>query len=549
MAIRVLIDDGWNYEVTHAVGKLSEWLAVEITRFSSALSLRETICIGTIRDGWIADILRKAPEASAEIDNVGDEGYVVEHIEDTILIIGNTAAGVANGVYAFVRELRKRRSKAPFDLGYPFVGKPSFRTRGVYASGLPWRLTKLTLDTWPLSDWKRYLDFLRCTGANIIKIYLWPMQFYHPDYEESFPNRWRYEMLEEALEHAQRIGLRTVVGFTFNTSPPYIYLKHPEARAVEHEYYGIDLCWTRGKELIVPFQNYIIQRFSHVTNDFALWFVDPGLCLCEECKFRGDTDVLLDAIRTYRNTVVECNTSSRLALVARGLPGDLGAILDEMTDGTLTIAGDLPAIVGKKRFDPVMFNCTLSPEAGLEGDALLFPNPMFSQIDDILDQIENTQAHGYLGYRVTPYTRFICDYALLRKLWQRDLPPEDIAFEIATQMCTDENDITKFAETILLIDEWWRREERDVPMLEQIEKSLCELASEEGSEKDRFETLCDSIGVLQLLTRIRNSEEVYEEVYTRMRESPIFQGYTIDESWINRGQAVVRDRIRWWTGR
>ena len=41
----------------------------------------------------------------------------------------------------------------------------------------------------------------------------------------------------------------------------------------------------------------------------------------------------------------------------------------------------------------------------------------------------------------------------------------------------------------------------------------------------------------------------YEEVYLKMLKSPIFQGYTLDESWISRGKAIVRDRIRWWTDR
>lgn len=549
MAGNILVIEGCDYEVMHAIGKLSGWLDLEATRFNSTLSTQKAICIGAKSEDWIADILSRVPEVSVQIDKVGGEGYIIERIEDSILITGNTVAGVANGVYAFLRELQKRGSKDPFPSNFSIVEKPSFKIRGIYGSGLPWRLTKLTLDTWMLSDWIRYLDFLRCSGANIVKIYLWPTQFYHPDYEESYPNKWRYEMLEEALGHAQRIGLRAVVGFTFNTTPPFVYLKHPEARAVEHEYYGIGLCWTRGKELIVPFQNYIIERFSHVTNDFALWFVDPGLCLCEDCKLRGDTDILLDAISTYRKTIFEYDASSRLALVARGMPGDLEAILNEMPNGTLMIAGDLAKISRKKRFNPVHFNCTLSPEAGLEGDALLFPNPMFSQIEDIIRQIDNTKAHGYLGYRVTPYTRFICDYALLRKLWQRDLSPEEIAFEIATQICSNRDNSLKCAETILSINEWWRQEERDLHVLKKIEENLCELVSKEERGNDRFETLRESISILQLLTRIGNSDEVYEEVYLKMRESPIFQGYTLDESWIIRGEAIVRDRIRWWTGR
>ncbi len=549
MAEQLLVVEGCDYEVMHAIGKLSEWLDLEATLFNSTLSAQKAICIGVKSEAWIADILLKAPGVSGELDKVGDEGYIVKRIEDNILITGNTVAGAANGVYSLLRELRKRGSKVPFSSDFSAVEKPSFPIRGIYGSGLPWRLTKLTLDTWLLSDWTRYLDFLRCSGANIVKIYLWPTQFYHPDYEDSYPNKWRYEMFEEALGYAQRIGLRTVVGFTFNTTPPFIYLENPEVRAVEKWYHGIDLCWTRGKEQIVPFQNYIIERFSHVTNDFALWFADPGLCLCEDCKSRGDTDVMLDVIRTYRKTVYECDASSRLALVTRIIPGDLDVILNEVPDGTLMITANLAEISAKDRFAPVQFSTVLGPEGGMERDALLFPNPMFSQIEGIIQQINETKAHGSLGYRVTPYTRFICDYVLLRKLWQRDYKPEELAFEIATQMCSTRENSLKFAETILLINEWWQTEERDLLLLKRIEETLDELASKEEREKDRFETLRDSLCVLHLLTRIRNSEDVHEEVYLKMRESPIFQGYTLDESWIGRGKAIVRDRIRWWTSR
>ena len=67
-----------------------------------------------------------------------------------------------------------------------------FATRGVYASSIPWNIAPLTTDTWSLDDWKWYLELLNAAGCNLLKLYIWPTQYFHPDEPGLACNEWRY---------------------------------------------------------------------------------------------------------------------------------------------------------------------------------------------------------------------------------------------------------------------------------------------------------------------------------------------------------------------
>ena len=52
----------------------------------------------------------------------------------------------------------------------------------------------------------------------------------------------------------------------------------------------------RGKDRILPYQEYLIETFADVADSFVLWFADPGACICSEC--RDYLRVMLDALHT-----------------------------------------------------------------------------------------------------------------------------------------------------------------------------------------------------------------------------------------------------------
>ncbi|MDH7571266.1 MAG: GNAT family N-acetyltransferase, partial [Armatimonadota bacterium] len=71
--------------------------------------------------------------------------------------------------------------------------------RGVLLDPLPFGLTHLTPDTWTADEWRSYLDFLHIAGANLVMVFVWPSQYYHPDVPATLPNAWRLGVLREAL--------------------------------------------------------------------------------------------------------------------------------------------------------------------------------------------------------------------------------------------------------------------------------------------------------------------------------------------------------------
>ena len=89
-------------------------------------------------------------------------------------------------------------------------------------------------------------------------------------------NEWRYRVWREALAYARVMGMETWVGFSTGTVPPSTWLRHPELRAQDVHYTGITLCWRRGKERILPFQEHLIDSFADVADSFVFWFADPG---------------------------------------------------------------------------------------------------------------------------------------------------------------------------------------------------------------------------------------------------------------------------------
>ena len=185
-----------------------------------------------------------------------------------------------------------------------------YAIRGVYASSIPWNIAPLTTDTWTLDDWKWYIELLNAAGCNLLKLYIWPTQYYHPDEQELASNAWCYQVWYEALAYARVMGMETHVGFSSGTVPPSTWLRYPALRAKDVNYTGITFCWQRGKDSILPYQEYLIDTFADVVDSFVLWFADPGACICSEC--RDYLRVMLDALHTLsividgRATVTAC---------------------------------------------------------------------------------------------------------------------------------------------------------------------------------------------------------------------------------------------------
>ena len=266
-----------------------------------------------------------------------------------------------------------------------------FSVRGVYASSIPWNIAPLTTDTWNLEDWKWYIELLNAAGCNLLKIYIWPTQYYHPDELSLACNAWRYPVWHDALAYARVMGMETYVGFSTGTVPPSVWLRFPQLRAEDVNYTGITLCWQRGKEQILPFQDYLIDTFADVTDSFVLWFADPGACVCSDC--RDYLRVMMNAFSTLSDRIdgranitlcpwwIESIEAGRLGFDSH--PNLRHRLATEIPDGNRVIVQSTEYetidIMREHGLDPLPLAFFLDPEGGFESNNIL-PEPKFRQM-------------------------------------------------------------------------------------------------------------------------------------------------------------------------
>ena len=438
-----------------------------------------------------------------------------------------------------------------------------YTIRGVYASSIPWNIAPLTTDTWNLNDWKWYIELLNAAGCNLLKLYIWPTQYYHPDEPELASNAWRYQVWHDALAYARVMGMETHVGFSSGTVPPLAWLRYPQLRAEDVNYTGITLCWQRGKERIMPYQEYLIDTFADVADSFVLWFADPGACICSEC--RDYLRVMLDALHTLsividgRAAVTACpwwieniedgrngfaphpNLRRR---IAAELPKGSAVIIRSVEYETIDIMREHGLI-------PLPLAFFLDPEGGFESNNVL-PEPKLQQIDAWLEKGLAEKHTASLAYRLTPYTQYPGDYYFFRRQLNPTQSRESILTELGEYVCNPQrreefrDEGTHFASAVESLDRWWSdRAEQD---LDDAVVGLDALTE----RHDSVRTLADAATLLRRLScglGDQSLEAFTEDLRFQMSPMPIFRGLTLDYLWSGRAQAFLQLRVQNWLNR
>ena len=438
-----------------------------------------------------------------------------------------------------------------------------FAVRGVYASGIPWNIAPLTTDTWSFDDWKWYLELLNAAGCNLLKLYIWPTQYYHPDEPELAPNAWRYQVWREALAYARVMGMETCVGFSTGTVPPSTWLRHPELRAQDIHYTGITLCWRRGRERILPYQEHLIDSFADVTDRFIPWFADPGACICPEC--RDYLGVMLDSLHTLadaigsRTAVGACLWWSEQMEAGRNgfapHPDLRRRLAAELPEGTAVITNsseyETIDIMREQGLAPLPLAFFLDPEGGFES-ANILPEPKLGQIDAWLEKGLGERHTASLAYRLTPYTQFPGDFYFFRRQLNPAQSRESVLTELGEYVCNPRqgegsgNEGRQFAAAVESLEQWWgRRREHD---LGEAVSGLTSLAKSRRSVK----ALADAASLLRLLSGglgNQSLEGFTEDLRLQMSTMPVFRGLTLDHLWSGRARAFLQLRVENWLHR
>ena len=438
-----------------------------------------------------------------------------------------------------------------------------YTIRGVYASSIPWNIAPLTTDTWNLDDWKWYIELLNAAGCNLLKVYIWPTQYYHPDEPGLTSNAWRYQVWHDALAYARVMGMETHVGFSSGTVPPLTWLRYPQMRAEDVNYTGITLCWQRGKERILPYQEYLIDTFADVADSFVLWFADPGACICSEC--RDYLRVMLDTLHTLSKVIdgraavtvcpwwIENIEAGRNGFAPH--PNLRHRIATELPEGSAVIIRSVEYetidIMREHGLVPLPLAFFLDPEGGFESNNVL-PEPKLQQIDAWLEKGLEEKHTASLAYRLTPYTQYPGDYYFFRRQLNPTQLRESILTELGEYVCNPQrreefrDEGTHFASAVESLDRWWSdRRESD---LDDAVTGFNALTETHDSVRD----LADAATLLQRLSHglgNQSLEEFTEDLRLQMSPMPVFRGLTLDYLWSGRAQAFLQLRVQNWLNR
>lgn len=364
--------------------------------------------------------------------------------------------------------------------------------------------------------------------------------------------------------------MTTNVGFSSGTVPPSSWLKYPELRADDVWYTGITLCWKRGKERLLPYHEYIFDRFADVADSFVVWFVDPGACKCDLC--RNYLPVMLDAFHTLKDRLGDRAEMSMspwaLKMIEEGGGGfaphpNLSRNLSaEVPDGTRVLIHSerhkTIRIMSDAGLVPLPMAFFLDPEGGYESSKVL-PEPKLGVIDDWLDKAQSEGQTSALGYRLTPYTQYPSDYYYFRRQLNPRESRETLLIELGELTCNPQRRTElkgcpeRFVAALEALERWWVS--RDDAELDGVVPELDALGREVAGDEDINSPLRHLSDAATLLQRLaagpgdRSLDEFAESLRVELSPMPIFRGLTLEYLWKERARTFLGLRVGQWLKR
>jgi len=437
----------------------------------------------------------------------------------------------------------------------------ALRWRGIYLHPIPYGLRHLTADTFLLEEWQEYLRLIQGAGANFIKVFIWPHQYYHPRHPETAQNRFYWEILRQALAYAREIGLRTYVGLSYNLAPPYESYRHPEWLAPDAAYPGVTFCWQKAKALIKEYAAQTMAFFESTTDGYVLWFHDPGFCTCRQCNPFERTAP--DVIQTYRDllpkgkqllfSLWQVEALSRGEFGAKPSPNLPQLLLDAVERDSPVFLPEIQSDLWEKALlaglQPVHFAFFLDPEEGTERYSI-WPQPRFKQVLNTVQAVREAGGAGVMGYRLTPYTQFASDYVLLQAGSKERLDLAQALRALALHLLPGPRQSTNRDNLVRAI--WHLDNALDYGKANALHQASKQLALLRPPFPTRFPLALQQVtSVFSQMARLgrkeKKPEAVARELLATMEGYEYFQAYTYDKVWPNtRAYDLLIPRVRWW---
>jgi len=523
---------------------------------------------------------------SPQDPEIGAQGYTIRSTnEGGITIRGNTAEGAANGVYTFLRTLMIEHRKDPFSRQWDIEEKPQFSVRVMqvapYRFGGSYGFAALSPDRWSLEEWKAYVDFMRL--CNMTTLCMVSGRSYHPDYPNSWREKWRFEVWKQVMDYCHQVGLKFNWMMAPNMVPEQCFWDNPDKRTVaDNAWWGSALIWSKAKDLILKNNRFMLEYFRGLdgleliyTDGGAHWDEpDPAGYLADSTRsyMQLMKEVGNDASFVYWNWLLDyeskVGTPDALAKknpkfltvqddVLPQLPKNVGWLDASM----LTLVQDFGRNIRSRGNPPLREGLLIGKENGFrpvieffwymnpEFSANIFPHPFIQRaIQEAQYARDEVGADGAMGYRLAPPCKFIDDYVYFRVTSDPSLTQEQIVNELAGLLCEKPESQAQVKEAIHTLEQFWTS--RKLEDIEKAEKLFRELQPIEHSKELQYV----SNGVTFLTYVIRMAQprvtpaqknQLKMQLYQTVKPMYIFQGLTADIVWLPEAVRFFNAKVDW----
>ncbi len=524
-----------------------------------------------------------------EQPGIGDQGYKIKSTNNKeILITANTTEGATNALYTMIRELIVSGDKDPFTREWDVEEQPYFKNRGMgIAMYSMWGYRNIDPEGWTFEEWKEYIDFMRLFNVNLIIPIVWHM--YNPDIPHTQRFKPLYEMLRKVMLYSQGLGMKFHLHTAFNAVPTSLWFQYPQYRARQGiNFFGSGFCWSRAKDYILKLHRYMLDYFREM-DGLQLMFTDGGaMSNCPDCQ-ENYINIMLDAVKEHQRLLDEVGSSAEIIFwnwnAGNIWPQDRDRLLKSLPPGISFV--DMPAhewrkfvINASKRSEsysqssirehaqeflrrPLCESLQEASQTGFKATNLFyfmnherglmnFPAPFLEKtIKEVTFSKNELNLDGIYGYRHTPLTRFFNDYAYFRLISNPCLTMDELTSEMAAFLSPHKENQKKLKEGILFLEKFWK-EMKDKDALQESARLFQEVKEEEKTNR-RLKYLSDAISLLPHfydLSREKQEdkkEKIKDEIFNKMKEMYMYQGYTVDFMWQPTARQYFYPQFEKWT--
>ncbi len=557
MSYQISYNENKSKQVEQAVKVLSNWIGDPGSNSTKGINFL-TLDNNSKK---IQDIALDPTDTPKKIDDFLILTETKEDKKETeeILIISVGDRGLANGIYYLNMKLRASQIRDPFSLNWHDFQTPRYETRGIVLN-FPFRLEKLSTDTWSFSEWKEYLNRIRSFNYTHVEYLIGMYMVYHPEFAELKKNAWRYDLTDQIFQYAADIGLEIVLLVVYNQIHPDLWIKYPEIRATIWGYQGISYCSQRGREIGEKILTYTLDRFKYVPCN-SLFAFEGGGCNCEACR-ANVVDLIVEYLELMRKTAEpehlyfvtwfanfkeNFETPEIKGLRKRlfsKLPKDIG--IADVNRKTLHMAADQ----GYEILDFIFF---IDAEAGVENQSV-FPRPFLKLLKERISDSNDyfgSKLKGAFGYRTIPKARFMNDYALARYLWNPEIEIDELINEIAGLLSANNNEKEQISQAILLLEDFWTNLEKT--KLKECKNILKAVIKQKEEVPEPLQSIHDATIILNLLYKYyshdskRRRKGILEQIFNHMKDMDTFHCYVTYSFWHAVAHEVIKQRVGWWT--